>query len=237
MIKFFRRIRQKLLSENKFSKYLLYAIGEIVLVVLGILIALQINNWNEQRKNGLKEAVLLEQINRDFRSNKIQLDSIKRYHIAAVEGCDALLRIMPFKEKPSTVDSIIKYSPQIFSIKTFNPSNGSVDALISSSTFDLIQNDSLRNLLVSWKDVYRDYYEEEQYARDLQIWEIQPFFREKVNFLDPYSEANLKILSTPKMLNLWMDKRQSIQEILNSIRDERLELYIDEIIRLTENDD
>ena len=51
MIKFFRRIRQGLLSKNKFSKYLLYAIGEIILVVIGILIALQINNWNEKRKN------------------------------------------------------------------------------------------------------------------------------------------------------------------------------------------
>src|SRR6056297_2485873 len=49
MIKFFRKIRQKMLSENKFSKYLIYAIGEIILVVIGILIALQINNWNENR--------------------------------------------------------------------------------------------------------------------------------------------------------------------------------------------
>ena len=219
------------------SKYFKYAVGEILLVVIGILIALQINNWNEQRKNGLKEAVLLKQINRDFRSNKVQLDSIKLYHIRALEGCDALMKIMPFKEERSTIDSLIKYSPQIFNIKTFNPSNGSVEALISSSTFDLIQNDSLRNLLVSWKDVYKDYYEEEQYARDLQIWEIQPFFRNKVNFLNPYSDSNLKVLSTPKMLNLWVDKRQSISEILNSIRDERLELYIDEIIRLTEDYD
>ncbi|WP_299122275.1 hypothetical protein [uncultured Winogradskyella sp.] len=51
MIKFFRRIRKRLLTENKFSKYLLYAIGEIILVVIGILIALQFNNRNEQRKN------------------------------------------------------------------------------------------------------------------------------------------------------------------------------------------
>ena len=50
MIKFFRHIRQRLLSENKTGKYLKYAIGEIILVVIGILIALQINNWNEQRK-------------------------------------------------------------------------------------------------------------------------------------------------------------------------------------------
>ena len=51
MIKFFRKIRQNLLSENKFSKYLIYAIGEIILVVIGILIALQINNLNESQKN------------------------------------------------------------------------------------------------------------------------------------------------------------------------------------------
>lgn len=50
MIIFFRKIRQRLLTENKFRKYLIYAIGEIVLVVIGILIALSINNWNENRK-------------------------------------------------------------------------------------------------------------------------------------------------------------------------------------------
>jgi len=54
MIKFFRKIRQRLIIENKFSKYLLYAIGEIILIVLGILIALQMNNWNETRKQNIK---------------------------------------------------------------------------------------------------------------------------------------------------------------------------------------
>ena len=58
MIKFFRKIRQRLLTENKFSKYLIYAIGEIILVVIGILIALQINNWNENRKlNNINVAI------------------------------------------------------------------------------------------------------------------------------------------------------------------------------------
>jgi uncharacterized membrane protein YgaE (UPF0421/DUF939 family) len=51
MIKFFRKIRQKMLTENKFGKYLTYAIGEIILVVIGILIALSINNWNENKKS------------------------------------------------------------------------------------------------------------------------------------------------------------------------------------------
>ena len=56
MIKFFRKIRFSLLSENKTSKYFKYAFGEIILVVIGILIALQINNWNENRKNKITEA-------------------------------------------------------------------------------------------------------------------------------------------------------------------------------------
>ncbi len=50
MIKFFRNIRRKLATENKVASYLRYAIGEVILVVVGILIALQVNNWNEERK-------------------------------------------------------------------------------------------------------------------------------------------------------------------------------------------
>lgn len=62
MIKFFRKIRQRLLTENKFSKYLIYAIGEILLVVIGILIALQINNWNESQKEQLLEGQLIDEV-------------------------------------------------------------------------------------------------------------------------------------------------------------------------------
>ena len=68
MIKFFRKIRQNLLIENKTGKYLKYAIGEIILVVIGILIALQINNWNEQRKNQDNVHLSLFQILNDLLS-------------------------------------------------------------------------------------------------------------------------------------------------------------------------
>jgi hypothetical protein len=80
MIKFFRKIRQNLLSEGKTGKYLKYAIGEILLVVIGILIAVQLNNWNELRKQQLVEIDVLEGIRNDILKDSIDLNfNIRAY--------------------------------------------------------------------------------------------------------------------------------------------------------------
>ena len=70
MIKCFRKIRQNLLSEGKTGKYIKYAIGEIVLVVIGILIALTINNWNENRKTEVKRKIYYRQLLIDLKTDK-----------------------------------------------------------------------------------------------------------------------------------------------------------------------
>ena len=70
MIKFFRHIRRHLLSESKFSKYLIYAIGEIILVVIGILIALQFNNWNESRKENILAKNYYKRLLSDLKADK-----------------------------------------------------------------------------------------------------------------------------------------------------------------------
>ncbi|WP_373399931.1 DUF6090 family protein [Algoriphagus halophilus] len=76
MINFFRKIRQHMLVENKFTKYLLYAFGEIILVVIGILIALSINNWNEARKNNLEETAILESLDKNLILAKKQSEAL-----------------------------------------------------------------------------------------------------------------------------------------------------------------
>ena len=75
MIKFFRKIRQRLLSENKTGKYLKYAVGEILLVMVGILLALQVSNLNEERKFVEKERILLIQLKNNLDDNLSQLDN------------------------------------------------------------------------------------------------------------------------------------------------------------------
>ena len=72
MLKFFRRIRRKLADDNKPIKYFRYAIGEIVLVVIGILIALQVNNWNQKRIDRNKETIILKELHEEFKKNKVQ---------------------------------------------------------------------------------------------------------------------------------------------------------------------
>ena len=75
MTKFFQKIRHKLVVENKTSKYFKYAFGEIILVVVGILIALQINNWNENRKTNAENQIILNNLHEEFSENLIELDS------------------------------------------------------------------------------------------------------------------------------------------------------------------
>ena len=111
MIKFFRKIRQRLLTENKFSKYLLYAIGEIILVVIGILIALSINNWNEDNKNrtlisNYKKS-LIENLVRDstfianrinqINSEVIELKQFEKRVSNSQEPLDTILKIARFE--------------------------------------------------------------------------------------------------------------------------------------------
>ena len=72
MITFFRRIRQSLLSQKRLTQYLLYALGEIVLVVIGILLALQINNWNEERKESKAIKDVLIEIREDLLQDQVE---------------------------------------------------------------------------------------------------------------------------------------------------------------------
>ena len=120
MIKFFRRIRQQLLTENKFSKYLIYAIGEIVLVVIGILIALQINNFNEQRKDSEKEQVVLKQLKEDYETDLNQLKQKMEMRDEIVLSALNVLKAIDYPDK-IVRDSLIINLAKIDNDPTFEP--------------------------------------------------------------------------------------------------------------------
>ncbi len=76
MFRFFRKLRENLLAKNQASHYMLYALGEIVLVVIGILIALQINTWNEERQNRQQEKGIVSTLRQEFLTNRLVLNEV-----------------------------------------------------------------------------------------------------------------------------------------------------------------
>jgi hypothetical protein len=153
MIKFFRNIRQKLLAESKTSIYFKYAIGEIVLVMIGILLALQINNWNETRKDRVFEMKMLLEIRKALENDIIYFErSVNR-----LEKLDSATNVMAkhVYEQSNFVDSLSdKGDSRWYLLRTgiqYQYNRGPYEA-IKSSGIDRISNDSLRNKLIKLYD-------------------------------------------------------------------------------------
>ncbi len=163
-----------MLIESKFSKYLLYAIGEIVLVVIGILIALAINNQNEQRKEIDQEQIILRQLKADYKANLAQLENkieMRRQLIAQS------LNVLEIISKPITIsaDSLSIRFATFFMDPTFDPIDNDV---VSSGNIKLIRNDTLKQLLSHWTSDIKAYVESEQIQHNHYISEIIPFMKQ-----------------------------------------------------------
>ena len=151
MIKFFRKIRQKLLTENKFSKYLLYAIGEIILVVIGILIALQLNSLQVEKKDRKIEKTLLKNVKKDLENDIQEFKNVKKFKTSQNEACVRLLEYIIDTSKP--LEDTIQFINDFQLIKYFTiPSSNrtSFDIATSTGYLNNITSDSLVNELSNY---------------------------------------------------------------------------------------
>ncbi len=149
MLQFFRRIRKTLLSENKFSKYMVYAIGEIFLVVIGILIALQINNWNERKKLKKQEVEALNEILSDLESNiskfEVTLNGANRPGNISNTITSLNILIDHLSSEQIYHDSLEKhFGIATYSLNNINYKTSGYESL-SSIGLDLINNTKLRS--------------------------------------------------------------------------------------------
>ncbi|MBD0851792.1 DUF6090 family protein [Maribacter arenosus] len=164
MIKFFRRIRQQLLTENKpalpagrFSKYLIYAIGEIILVVIGILIALAINNSNQNRVTKEKEQIYLAGLKNEFETSRLKLIQLIEVNRQNYEGAKEIMGHM-FMDTVSITE--VQFSKLLFgsfaSDIAFNPNNSLLNEMINSGSLKDISNTELRKQLTNWISTLED---------------------------------------------------------------------------------
>jgi hypothetical protein len=167
MIKFFRKIRYNLMEKNKTGKYLKYAIGEIILVVIGILIALQINNWNSAQKDIGKEQQILLSLKEEFKQNIKELSFDHQVNLSCINAITTLLN---FDEKVDfetrTIDSLMG---QANNFATFDARLGVINDISSSGSLELIRDSKLRYKLNQWTGELDDYKEDIIIRRDYWI--------------------------------------------------------------------
>ncbi|MEO8233622.1 MAG: DUF6090 family protein [Ignavibacteriota bacterium] len=233
MVKVFRNVRKKLASENlptgqagKVAGYLRYAFGEIFLVVVGILIALSINTWNDNRKESLIENKILTEISNGLSQDLIDIKSNRDGHLAGLKACDYWGKIIN-NEKVNS-DSVRFFYHYL--VRDFlSIQNTSGYEYLKSKGLELITNDSIR---IEITTLYEQHYNFlRKLEEDYQEMQFQKeYFKDINNIVSPYLVFNqareLKSIRLP--LKLSESEKQLFISYLWKIKKNRLfilELY------------
>ncbi|WP_445386481.1 DUF6090 family protein [Robiginitalea sp. IMCC44478] len=155
MFRFFRQLRQKFLAENRFSRYFLYAVGEILLVVIGILIALQVNNWNEGRKDRVLEKEVLFALKQTLENDVTILEDRVNYFNGALESGEIIMEVL--ESKLPYNDSLgVHFSRAVNGYGGADVISTVGYEALKSSGFSLILNKVLKNdILQLFETTYR----------------------------------------------------------------------------------
>lgn len=152
MITFFRKIRQSLLKQNKVTRYLIYAGGEIMLVMVGILLALAFNEWNTQRKDQEYLSVMLQEIHKDLIADQdLIYGGIEPRLQSAERGVENMRRRLHAGNVDSLAGIYVDYENMNFGFKLTTTSGG-YDAL-KAKGLEIIQNDSLRQTIAEFYEI------------------------------------------------------------------------------------
>ena len=231
MIKFFRKIRYNHMEQNKTGKYLKYAIGEIALVVIGILIALSINNWNEDRIELKQEKNILSNLNTEFNENLKDLDSINSELITAIDALEVVFQTFQsdtIKYSSKELDSILSLS---LSSPSWKPSEFVLNDLKNSGGLSKLSSNELKKLLFRWSRFFNELQETMTQVEKTNT-ELIHFVKENgslrnldvsdENFIYPRSKLhidNINLLRNFKLENYIDDKLYILQEAKVSYND------------------
>jgi len=186
MLKFFRETRQNMLSKNKLSGYLIYAIGEILLIAVGIFMALQLQNWNETRKTAEVTQQTLERIKKEVVANQKQIDNVYDYHIMVR---DTLNKI----EAPKTEEEAGKSLGFWRGLRIFRLSDAAFQTAIQSG----VSKDINANLMENLNSLYTS---QEEY-NDLSKTASQSLYSK--DFTDFKNFKNIAVFLNMTMVDLY----------------------------------
>ena len=247
MLRFFSKIRYQHAADNKVAKYLRYAIGEILLVVVGILIALQVNTWNQERIAKKEELIILKNIHSEFLENKKSIQQKLKQSDVGFQTSKILMNLVG-KQKNEietyNIDSLLFNSLESGEFKF---SENTISDLLQSGRLQLLHNEKLINLLYEWSATKMAYYTSNERVNLKIDNEFVPYLQKKYPFKDFDMYGDLKWQSK-SLININklqifndMEFENIMDDYLYRINGSRkrlmeLEIIIDAIIKETEND-
>ncbi|MGB8705416.1 MAG: DUF6090 family protein [Gillisia sp.] len=173
----FKNIRYNLTLQRKVKSYLLYAIGEIILVVIGILIALQVNNWNEVRKQNKERRELITALISDFKATREKIISVKAINEKSLARTNRFLANSYKNNEDMAVDSLQYYMSGAFQYAFFEPILSTYNQALSTGKIGLIQDKKFLNSVAEFFTAYNFYKQQTDIGGQLfyrgSIWELR----------------------------------------------------------------
>ncbi len=181
-MKLFRKTRRRLIRLGKIRSYFVYAFGEIVLIVIGILIAWKINDLNEVRKNRITEVKIYNSLHEELNANLHTLDDAIASYPKTIKRLQNTLNYVGFHESEisdGAKDTIINLLE-----RDVNLIDGSVNSVISTTKFELIESRELKDLINLYPNKIEDFNIQDKKIRDIISLKIKPILEDKLSLID-----------------------------------------------------
>ncbi len=213
MIKFFRKIRQNLLTENKFSKYLIYAVGEIVLVVIGILIALAINNWNNERLDRQEAKMTSQNIHDEFAKNQLIIKKTINEYSGVFDASLALVDLIGVDREELLKHNLDSLFNSSLEMDFYFPTSKSFDNVLQSGGTSVLERAELKNTLMEWISLIDQIRNYDELITNWQNSQYMPYLASTVSFkqMNIYNqkvyggESRIKTDYYPMFQEIWLE--------------------------------
>ncbi|MBM1107761.1 hypothetical protein JQC67_16515 [Aurantibacter crassamenti] len=231
-MKVFRKLRRKLLLSGKIKSYLIYALGEILLIVIGILIAWKINSLNEIRKNRIVELKIYKSLSQELDTNLLVLDSAIIRYSDSIEKLKNTLNYLGEQPNELTVeakDLIVNLNYTKVIIR-----NESINSINITNKFEFIESDSLKELIAIYPNELDKFDEQENRISDIITYRLKPVIEKHVSLIDllPEDSFNYKRIKRSSKESNYSDLLDS-KEYQNSVIDRLLQTKTQ--LAITEN--
>ena len=189
-MKIFRKVRRTLLASGKTKSYLIYAFGEIVLIVIGILIAWKINSINEIRKNRIVELKIYQSLNEELSANLVLLDSSIVSYAKNVQTLQNTIKSI--RSQPQEITEEIKEGIINVHLKSTKLQSSAINSVNSTNKFEFIESDLLRDLIASYPNELNNFENQETKIKNVVTNRLQPIIESYVSLIDILLNRDLK---------------------------------------------